>query len=74
MKAIITVVTFLICGYLGFLADSVIVGFILERVPETEWYGLIEIGVWGLILVLTFGLILSISVAISALVFALFDR
>ncbi len=68
MKGLFTVLTFITFTCLGYLADKKIVHFILKRVPDTEWYGIIEIIVWAIVVLLTASIIFWVATLFSLLV------
>ena len=70
-KSIVVVIVFFICLYIGFLTDREIINWILSKVPETGWIGLIEIGLWLFIGAWSVGLILAISFGVAAMMSAI---
>jgi len=73
MKTLISIVVSLVLMYLVFFQlDPYIINSIMDALPETgnivEWFKIIKIGLWVLLITLTGGLSIGLSIMIGSMV------
>lgn len=76
MKTLISLMVSLIIAFLLiYFVDGAIVNYIISKIPNSagEWIGLIKAGIWIIILVLTSGIVIWISVAIGLILNAILE-
>jgi hypothetical protein len=74
MKTLISFILSVVVAFLlVYYVDGALVSYIVDQIPKSasEWIGLIRIGVWILVLLLTGGIIIWISSILGIIVNAI---
>jgi len=78
MKNLISLIVTLVALYFVFFQlDPWIVNSIMDAIPQTEnileWFKLIKIGIWVVLILLTGGLSIVLSIALGGIVHSIFE-
>ena len=69
LRIVLMIGTFIGGCYLGYLFDSWVINLILKEIPESgsEWLGIIKIALWVIAVLMTGGLIITLSALVASL-------